>query len=67
MAKDSVLTGGCLCGGVRYEIAGALRHASHCHCAMCRKQHIFVGSKAPWYELADDLPKHETSPRAEPA
>jgi hypothetical protein len=26
--------------------------------------HIFVGSKAPWYALADDLPKHETSPRA---
>jgi hypothetical protein len=29
--------------------------------------HIFVGSKAPWYELADDLPKHSTSPRAEAA
>ena len=26
--------------------------------------HIFVGSKAPWYEIADDLPKHPTSPRA---
>ncbi|HVS13586.1 MAG TPA: GFA family protein [Thermoanaerobaculia bacterium] len=22
--------------------------------------HIFVGSKAPWVELADDLPRHET-------
>ena len=21
--------------------------------------HIFVGSKAPWYEIADDLPRHE--------
>ena len=29
--------------------------------------HIFVDSKAPWYELVDDLPKHRTSPRAEPA
>ena len=26
--------------------------------------HIFVGSKAPWYEIEDGLPKHETSPRA---
>jgi hypothetical protein len=24
--------------------------------------HIFVGSKAPWYEIADDLPQHETYP-----
>ena len=21
--------------------------------------HIFVGSKAPWYEILDDLPQHE--------
>jgi hypothetical protein len=21
--------------------------------------HIFVGSKAPWYEITDDLPQHE--------
>jgi hypothetical protein len=24
--------------------------------------HLFVGSKAPWYTIADDLPQHETSP-----
>ncbi len=24
--------------------------------------HIFVGSKAPWYEIADDAPQHETFP-----
>jgi len=24
--------------------------------------HIFVGSKAPWYEIADDLPQHEAYP-----
>src|SRR5437667_2060040 len=24
--------------------------------------HIFVGSKAPWYEIADDLPRHEAYP-----
>ena len=24
--------------------------------------HIFVGSKAPWYEITDDLPQHEAFP-----
>ena len=24
--------------------------------------HIFVGSQAPWYEIADDLPRHEAYP-----
>src|SRR5438094_273119 len=33
------LTGGCLCGAVRYEIEGKLRHITHCHCGMCRKAH----------------------------
>ena len=130
------MTGGCLCGAVRYEISGRLTRASHCHCSMCRKQHgaafgsyasakraefrwlsgeseiaryeatpgiargfcrrcgstlfwddrsnaerfgvalgtvdgdpgvrpslhIFVGSKAPWYEIHDAIPQHETSP-----
>ncbi len=119
MPRETPLVGGCLCGGVRYAIVGSLRHASHCHCAMCRKHHgaafgsyasspgigrgfctrcgstlfwdalenrdsfgvalgtfdgdpgvrpslhIFVGSKAPWYEFSDALPKHPTSPRAE--
>jgi hypothetical protein len=32
-----VLTGGCLCGGVRYEIDGPFLRASHCHCSRCRR------------------------------
>jgi hypothetical protein len=31
--------GSCLCGQVRYVIAGAIRYVSHCHCSMCRKAH----------------------------
>lgn len=30
-------TGGCLCGGVRYRVAGELRDATACHCTQCRK------------------------------
>lgn len=34
---DEVHTGGCLCGGVRYRIQGALRGVIACHCMQCRK------------------------------
>jgi len=33
------IKGGCLCGKLRYEIAGRLFTASNCHCSMCRRQH----------------------------
>lgn len=33
----SVLTGGCLCGGVRYEYADEVGPANYCHCTDCRK------------------------------
>jgi hypothetical protein len=127
------LTGGCLCGGVRYEIRGPFLRAGHCHCSRCRRHsgaavctqgrlrredfslvsgadlvrsyrpaggsakafcsvcgsslfggawptgpevsirlgtvdgdprdrpqyHTFVGSKAPWEDILDDLPQYE--------
>jgi hypothetical protein len=31
------LGGGCLCGAIRYEIAGPLRPVVCCHCEQCRK------------------------------
>jgi hypothetical protein len=31
------MTGGCLCGAVRFTIAAAPLGVVHCHCAMCRK------------------------------
>ncbi|WP_308445610.1 GFA family protein [Methylorubrum aminovorans] len=30
-------TGGCLCGGVRYEVSGALRDPIACHCSQCAR------------------------------
>jgi len=128
------LAGGCLCGGVRFEVLGPFLRAGHCHCSRCRRHsgagfltqgrvrredfrlirgvelvrafrpapgaavkafcsvcgsslfggdwpdgpevsirfgaidgdpgirpqyHTFVGSKAPWDEIHDDLPQHE--------
>ena len=32
-----MLTGSCLCGGVRYEIDGELGAVTNCHCSLCRK------------------------------
>jgi hypothetical protein len=29
--------GGCLCGGVRYEVEGPLRDVVACHCSQCRR------------------------------
>ena len=30
-------TGRCLCGGVRYRVAGDLRPVIYCHCGQCRR------------------------------
>ena len=32
-------TGGCLCGAVRYEVAGPLRDVVVCHCSRCARTH----------------------------
>ena len=35
---DLPLTGGCLCGGVRYEVTEPPVSASYCHCSRCQKR-----------------------------
>jgi hypothetical protein len=37
---------------------GTLESDPHIHPAF----HMFVGSKAPWYDIADDLPQYESRP-----
>lgn len=37
------VTGGCLCGGVRFELTQPFRRASHCHCSRCRKHSGTLG------------------------
>ena len=36
--ETRIFTGGCLCGGVRYEVRGALSDCHACHCGQCRRQ-----------------------------
>lgn len=41
--------GSCLCGAVRFEVAGDLPAPDACHCSQCRKQsgHFFVSTDVP--------------------
>lgn len=37
-SEDDPLTGGCLCGTVRYEVTGPFISASYCHCTRCQRR-----------------------------
>src|SRR5262245_42292544 len=37
--RENMLRGGCLCGGIRYDIVGPVGVALYCRCSMCRKFH----------------------------
>ena len=44
------ITGGCLCGAIRYESEGPLMEAYTCHCRMCQRHtgsSYWVGAKFP--------------------
>ena len=45
--------GSCLCGAVRFEVAGALPKPDACHCRECRKfsGHFFVSTDVPKADL----------------
>lgn len=34
---SKIIEGGCLCGGVRFEVVPPFIRANHCHCSRCRK------------------------------
>ena len=36
-ATAPTITGGCLCGSVRYAVSGPLRDIIACHCVQCRR------------------------------
>lgn len=35
---DPVLTGGCLCGGIRFELSEPPVSAGYCHCTRCQRR-----------------------------
>jgi hypothetical protein len=38
MGENAVITGGCGCGGVRYEITEPFASANYCHCTRCQRR-----------------------------
>ena len=37
--SEPVAAGACLCGAVRFEVAGKLERVAHCHCTICQRSH----------------------------
>jgi hypothetical protein len=35
---NALLTGGCMCGGVRYELSAPPDYAGYCHCTRCQRR-----------------------------
>ena len=35
---DPAVIGGCLCGGVRFELTEPARDAGYCHCTRCQRR-----------------------------
>jgi hypothetical protein len=35
---EASITGGCLCGGVRFELTEPVTSASYCHCTRCQRR-----------------------------
>jgi len=65
MPETVTLTGGCLCGAVRYEWRGTEVSASYCHCPDCRKATggpytVGVGVEAAGLTLGSGRPKGYT-------
>jgi hypothetical protein len=64
-------TGSCLCGGVAFELSGALRDSVACHCQQCRKTsgHYVsatqVGPDQLTITRGDTLQWYRSSPAAE--
>ncbi len=68
MSDDTTMTGGCMCGAVRYETTGKSFGVIHCHCRSCRKHNgapavTLAGFKADQVKFSGDERKiYESSP-----
>ena len=69
-AAEGAMTGGCLCGAVRYRLDGPLGPVVQCHCLQCRKAQggafaLVTPVRAEHFVLlagADALRGYESSP-----
>ena len=64
---DTLSTGGCVCGAVRFTLRGEAKRAGLCHCMTCRKAHSaaynpFVVFEAEQLDVSGPLKAWESSP-----
>jgi hypothetical protein len=67
---DNIVTGGCMCGSVRYAVRGPLRDVICCHCEQCRRSsghfvaatacrkryfHLTASDSLSWYRFIPRL------------
>ena len=64
-----MINGHCECGRVQFSINGEIPDVFYVSMGAIDGDpprppgyHIYIGSKAPWHEITDDLPQHETEP-----
>jgi hypothetical protein len=71
MADAHTHQGSCLCGTVRYEVAGPFNAMMSCHCSMCRKHHgaafgTYVSAPSAgfrWISGQDCVHEYQSSPQ----
>jgi len=61
-------TGTCLCGAIRFEVAGTLPPPNACHCSQCRKQsgHFWASTDVPRADVTIRGESHLTWFRSSP-
>ena len=72
MNDNAPLTGGCLCGAVRFAVTLPTKWCAHCHCSLCRRAHgaafvTWFGVERSAFELvsgAEDLRWYTSTPEA---
>ncbi len=68
MSDETKMTGGCMCGAVRFETTGDSFGVIHCHCHSCRKHNggpvvTLAGFTADQVEFSgEDRKIYESSP-----
>ena len=72
MNDDSIFTGGCLCGAVRFAVTAPTKWCAHCHCSLCRRAHgaafvTWFGVERPQFEITSGdelLSWYQSTPEA---
>ena len=70
MTKNINMTGGCMCGSIRYETMGEPFAINYCHCESCRKHNGAAVVTLAGYQVdqvqfnGNERKKYESSPGA---